>query len=299
MELIKVINVGQGMENLSQSVPKDELQDDPRQDILARALNVPEYPGRVRAAGLGVCQKRYFSGKKRRRMNPTVEEMDDLKAQLQQMKTMMCEMSKKLNDKEAMDKQQSDLVVASVKDSASYHIPKGTSPCDLKLSTPTHRVVGKGQVFNVEGATLHNKPLPLNHIKVLMEIAVEPNANLPVPDDYEGNTKVGQAIGTFLAWPINLIGLCNTKPTHDKGKADLPTHTSESISTPKKKKKIDSKKPSPAKNSLFVMPRKKPGVSKIQKPFPAQKSTVVASNKKQGQVNNQRPPCAEALPRSW
>lgn len=111
-------------ENLSQSVPKDELQDDPRQDILARALNVPEYPGRVRAAGLGVCQKRYFSGKKRRRKNPTVEEMDDLKAQLQQMKTMMCEMSKKLNDKEAMDKQQSDLVVASVKDSASYHIPK-------------------------------------------------------------------------------------------------------------------------------------------------------------------------------
>lgn len=185
------------------------------------------------------------------------------------------------------------------------------------MSTPTHRVVGKGQVFNVEGATLHNKPLPLNHIKVLMEIAVEPNANLPVPDDYEGNTKVGQAIGTFLAWPINLIGLCNTvykffiiylinifiilsmtnlfnlklqKPTHDKGKADLPTHTSESISTPKKKKKIDSKKPSPAKNSLFVMPRKKPGVSKIQKPFPAQKPTVVASNKKQGQVNNQRPP---------
>ncbi|KAJ1433728.1 Papain-like cysteine peptidase superfamily [Sesbania bispinosa] len=47
-------------ENLTQTIPQEKLQTMGKDDILSRALGVPEHPGRVRAAGFGVSQKSIF-----------------------------------------------------------------------------------------------------------------------------------------------------------------------------------------------------------------------------------------------
>lgn len=51
--------------NLSQFASQEDLQYCGRDDILGKALNVPEHPGRVRAVGFGVSQKVYFNSRKR------------------------------------------------------------------------------------------------------------------------------------------------------------------------------------------------------------------------------------------
>lgn len=67
-------------------------------------------------------------------------------------------------------------------------------------------MVGRGQAFNKPGDDrLHNQKLPSGHIKVTIEVVVESDAPLPVPIDHAELMVVGDAIGTFVAWPINLI----------------------------------------------------------------------------------------------
>ena len=50
---------------LTQSISQEEINATGRDDILARALKRPEYPGRVRGIGFTVCQRDYFQPQKR------------------------------------------------------------------------------------------------------------------------------------------------------------------------------------------------------------------------------------------
>ncbi|GER32294.1 hypothetical protein STAS_08351, partial [Striga asiatica] len=84
-------------------------------------------------------------------------------------------------------------------------IPEGFSECNVYLSSPTYRAVGRGKVHNRLGETIHTRPLPIDHVKVSLEVAFEPNALLPVPVDDEELITVRDAIGTFVAWPKNLV----------------------------------------------------------------------------------------------
>ena len=68
--------------------------------------------------------------------------------------------------------------------------------------TNPNRMVGKGIVCMNLSATLHNRPLPLNHAKVRVDVAIEGDAPLPVPLEDADVMTVEQAIGTYVAWPI-------------------------------------------------------------------------------------------------
>src|SRR3954468_17703340 len=70
---------------MSQSVTTGEDQDD--RSVLSRALDAPEYPGRVRGKGHGVTPTSFY--KHSRRRNPTNEEvlqkLQELQAQVSEM----------------------------------------------------------------------------------------------------------------------------------------------------------------------------------------------------------------------
>lgn len=61
-----------------------------------------------------------------------------------------------------------------------------------------------GKVFNTRDAMLHTLPLPPNHVKVMIEVEIDGEALLPIPLD-EDTAKLGEAVGTCVAWPINLV----------------------------------------------------------------------------------------------
>ena len=66
-------------------------------------------------------------------------------------------------------------------------------------------MVGKGKVHNTLGEVLHLKPLPAGFLKVSIEIAIERDAPLPLPDDISDATLVGEVMGSYVAWPSSLI----------------------------------------------------------------------------------------------
>lgn len=60
-------------------------------------------------------------------------------------------------------------------------------------------------MYNLPGDTLHNRPLPLNHVRVSVDVIFEGSAPLPVPNEDAELFSVENAVGTCVAWPINLI----------------------------------------------------------------------------------------------
>ncbi|KOM47375.1 hypothetical protein LR48_Vigan07g107900 [Vigna angularis] len=87
-------------------------------------------------------------------------------------------------------------------------------------------------------STLHGlvqhmqRPLPKGHVKVSIDIALEPNVSLPIPIDDDDMMTIGQAIGTFVAWPMNFIQISDEDSTQPKKKN--MNNTNECIA-PKKK----------------------------------------------------------------
>ncbi|KAI5384717.1 hypothetical protein KIW84_071648 [Lathyrus oleraceus] len=130
-------------ETLSQSISTAEDQEN--RSVLSRALNVPEYPGRL---------------------------------------------------KETSEK-------ASI--NCQNKFPEGISSCQLYLSSPTYRLVGKGKVHNTSGDLLHHRPLPDGHLKVSVDVVLDKDALLPIPDIVSETKFLRDAIGSFVAWPLDLI----------------------------------------------------------------------------------------------
>ena len=75
------------------------------------------------------------------------------------------------------------------------------------MLSPTYRIVAKGRVHNILGDKLHHKSLPIGCLKVSIEIALEQDAELPIPDDVADIRLVGEAIGAYVAWQRNLISV--------------------------------------------------------------------------------------------
>ena len=76
---------------------------------------------------------------------------------------------------------------------------------------PHYRIVALGQVFNIpDENTLHNRPIPPNHAKVSIDMALESDALLHVPNEVADISVVSDDLGTPIAWPVELIVLDST-----------------------------------------------------------------------------------------
>ncbi|XP_054794316.1 uncharacterized protein LOC129299863 [Prosopis cineraria] len=159
--------VWEDCEALSQSISQDDVGE--HVDVLGRALGAPEVSGRVRGVGFGISQGTYFG----RRSKIFTE--DDFNARMAEMEARM---EKKFQAQ--MEKRFEQMIGVinmpqgspSDKDSCSFHtkedFPKGESQCQLWLESPHCRVVAIGSVYNDNSVTIHSRPLPADHLKVLI-----------------------------------------------------------------------------------------------------------------------------------
>lgn len=65
-------------------------------------------------------------------------------------------------------------------------------------------MVALGIAYNNADESLHNLPIPVNHLRVQIDTVIENAALLPVPIDDEVKT-IEDAVGCFVAWPTVLI----------------------------------------------------------------------------------------------
>ncbi|XP_050913365.1 uncharacterized protein LOC127128161 isoform X2 [Lathyrus oleraceus] len=210
-----VQNVYDECETLSQTVPSTEVQD--CRSVLSRVLNVPEYSGRVRGKGFGVTPSSFY--KKTKTKNPTnkevMETLAELRAQVLQLQNENARYREERCASEAKDT--SDR--ASINHQPKF--PEGISPCQLYLSSPTYRMVGKGKVHNTSGELLHHNPLPVGFMKVSVDLVLDTDARLPLPDVVSETTLMRDAVGSFVGWPSDLIfpdAETPTRPTPKAGK---------------------------------------------------------------------------------
>ncbi|KAJ1404632.1 putative transposase, Ptta/En/Spm, plant [Sesbania bispinosa] len=87
----------------------------------------------------------------------------------------------------------------------------------IGYDNPLYHLVGRGSVYNQLGETLHNRPLPAEHVRVGVEIVLEGNAPLSVPNEDARLIILDDALGAHVAWPIGLIDLKIKCPVQDNG----------------------------------------------------------------------------------
>ncbi|KAI5405755.1 hypothetical protein KIW84_052498 [Lathyrus oleraceus] len=187
-------------ETLSQSISTAEDQEN--RSVLSRALNVPEYPGRVRGKGHGCTPTSLYKNPRRR--NPSNQEVMET---LQALQAQVLQLQKDNERYRCMEKCSSQLKETSEKASINC---QNKFP-ELYLSSPTYRLVGKGKVHNTSGDLLHHRPLPDGHLKVSVDVVLDKDALLPIPDIVSETTLLRDAIGSFVAWPLCWFALKNYK----------------------------------------------------------------------------------------
>ncbi|KAI5426523.1 hypothetical protein KIW84_032093 [Lathyrus oleraceus] len=202
-------------ETLSQTLPSTEVQD--CRSVLSRVLNVPEYSGRVRSKGFGVTPSSFY--KKPKTKNPTnkevMETLAELRAQVLELQKENARYREERCGSEAKDTSDRASINCQPK------FPEGITPCQLYLSSPTYRIVGKGKVHNTSGELLHHNPLPVGYMKVSVDLVLDTDALLPLPDVVSETTLMRDAVGSFVGWPSDLIfpdAETPTRPTHKAGK---------------------------------------------------------------------------------
>ncbi|XP_050890612.1 uncharacterized protein LOC127096028 [Lathyrus oleraceus] len=215
-------------ETLSQSISTAEDQEN--RSVLSRALNVPEYPGRVRGKGHGCTPTSLYKNPRRR--NPSNQEVMET---LQALQAQVLQLQKDNERYRCMEKCSSQLKETSEKASINCQnkFPEGISSCQLYLSSPTYRLVGKGKVHNTSGDLLHHRPLPDGHLKVSVDVVLDKDALLPIPDIVSETTLLRDAIGSFVAWPLDLIFIDDETPTKPASKDKGILRHNESVASQK------------------------------------------------------------------
>ncbi|KAI5441465.1 hypothetical protein KIW84_010802 [Lathyrus oleraceus] len=210
-----VQNVYDECETLSQTLPSTEIQD--CRIVLSRVLNVPEYSGRVRGKGFGVTPSSFY--KKPKTKNPTNKEVMDTLAELRAQVLELQKENARYREERCGSEAKDTSDRASINCQPKF--PEGITPCQLYLSSPTYRMVGKGKVHNTSGELLHHNPLPVGYMKVSVDLILDTDALLPLPDVVSETTLMRDAVGSFVGWPSDLIfpdAETPTRPTHKAGK---------------------------------------------------------------------------------
>ncbi|KAK2368084.1 ubiquitin-specific protease [Trifolium repens] len=257
-------------DKLTQSLTEEEKQNLGPTDILFKALDLPEYSGRVRSYGKGVSKKRLYpptSNNTQAQFNnlfaitsalaKKVENYNEIKAKLDWLEKLQAneitgrqqpeKMAERQQPEKMAERQQSEDVLERPQQSAkdSYNpvdidsIPKGISPINIYLGFSSRRLVARGKLHNTEGDTVHGIKLPPGYVKVAIDVSIISDAPLPISIEYGEVSTVGQAIGTIVPWPFKLVELnveCQKIPKkiHNKDKVQ----SSESVASPTKNRKI-------------------------------------------------------------
>ncbi|XP_058784632.1 uncharacterized protein LOC131659460 [Vicia villosa] len=121
------------------------------------------------------------------------------------------------------------------------NIPEGLFPVNIYLSSPGRCLVARGKLYNTKGNTVHDMTLPPGYVKVNIEVAIVPNASLPISVDGGHVSLVGHAIATIVPWPMKLLEFaaeCEKIPGQSqiKGK-NIQRSVEYSVSSPKKSNK--------------------------------------------------------------
>lgn len=185
-----------------------------RRDILAAAFGRSEHPGRVRGTGFGVGIYDFF-GRPSHSNSVSEKMLEQLKKQIAQEVTQT--VMKQLGQDDNSKKQRADtdtpdhVVCASTKGSCVHSSSKRSlrqtslrdgDRCGFLVDESPPRLVAIGRVYP-EDSTLHCVPLPAHMIKVMVEEAVDVDAEVPVAT--EEVRFVRDARGGYIAWPRDLV----------------------------------------------------------------------------------------------
>ncbi|KAF1859003.1 hypothetical protein Lal_00000826 [Lupinus albus] len=138
--------------------------------------------------------------------------------------------------------------------------------CKLFLDTPCPRAVAIDTVYNTHDAIIHHAQIPLNHLKISIDISVEDDALLPIPVD-EDIITIGLALATFVAWPKHLIDVVPImgKVSTGDNSATSPPRIDEPAS---KKAKVVKSTPQSSKSNLELSGENLPADSTINISLP-------------------------------
>ncbi|CAI8595491.1 unnamed protein product [Vicia faba] len=274
-------------EKLTEALSEEERQDLGPTNILFEALNLPNYSGRVRTYGFGVCSRDILP----RQNLPTQMDFEklygfcnSLKSRLEVLEREKIERDKL--DREKLERQQTEEVeerqqpkqvserlqqpekvaqrqhleqvverkqpekvaesrLPSDKGSCNPgsfdNIPEGLFHVNIYLSSPSRCLVARGKLYNTKGNTVHGMTLPPGYVKVNIDVAIVPNAPLPISVEDGDVSMVGQAIGTIVPWPTKLLEFvaeCEKIPGQSQNKGNNIQHSVEySVSSPNKSNK--------------------------------------------------------------
>lgn len=186
---------------------------DGRHDVLAAAFGRPEHPGRVRGIGFGVGIRDFFG---RCSHGSTSSVSDRVLEQL--MKKMTQEVTQNVmkqfgktvdpsGDRCTPDPLTRVSTKGSCADVASKRSEEKTpiladDQFGFYVDESPLRLVAIGRVHEAD-STLHCAPLPAHLVKVIIEEAVDADAEVPVAT--EEVNFVREALGGFIAWPRDLV----------------------------------------------------------------------------------------------
>ncbi|KAL6576939.1 hypothetical protein OROMI_011215 [Orobanche minor] len=205
-----------------------------RHDILAEAVGIPEHPGRVRGIGFGVGIRDYFGRSSRRSasINESVSEELTKKITYDVTQNFMKTFGQTLESLGAHSQQHHtnlrtpddhNVTHVSTKGSCAYDYsgPSGgktpsldTDRFGFYVDESPLCLVAISRVHRGD-STLHCAPLPTHFFKVVVEEAVDVDAEVPIPT--EEVSLVREALGTFIAWPKDLAVADSIKDIEQSG----------------------------------------------------------------------------------
>ncbi|VFQ86022.1 unnamed protein product [Cuscuta campestris] len=80
--------------------------------------------------------------------------------------------------------------------------------CHMSITDPIDAIVARGSVFPCSpGVSLHNAPLPYDHVKVSVDVVLDGMGDYPIPTPTDEHTTVSSTLGSMCAWPKALVHL--------------------------------------------------------------------------------------------
>ncbi|KAJ3694924.1 hypothetical protein LUZ60_000301 [Juncus effusus] len=207
----------QCVESKVQEASQGLFKSDRYNDILSASIGKPEHPGRLRGhSSFATFSTVYGKGPRRKTSHAgciTQAELDDtlkiaLVKQAEEFQETIRIMIEKLSDAPHLE----------TSPQGSRPPTQGPTPCKLWVQGDEGPIfIAHGRLYpSGAGATIHNKPLLPDHVRVCIDSVLEGLAHVCVPCPVDETEYIGQMVGTYVAWPAHLVELPNKSLTPKK-----------------------------------------------------------------------------------